>query len=432
MRTRVRPAEKIEPSQTGNPAITGKEYFPALDGLRGVAVLIVMLAHGSVRLFPGYLTYRGGWLGVEIFFVLSGFLITGLLLKERLKSGRISLTSFWTRRTLRIWPLYYAVLLLYVFVLPQFDSSLFARVYVSEGEPGWEQYRSALWSFFVFLQNYVAVTSEAHLVLGIFWSLAIEEHFYLFWPLLVTFLKPRYIGPAAVGVLVVSFGCRALAMFGVLPSFDGLGHMTHENLDAIALGSLVACVYAMRREWVVSASRYSYVLLGPALVVIAGLFADGWNGMPVSLSPPLFGLYKPTLVAFAVGALIVVLVGRQIQATATDDGVGEDRKSRRRATAARKRVSRPLGRLLESRLMVHIGRVSFGLYLLHPIILGATTALARNTTGPWGHIESFPALLGARILWTTVFLGGTLGLASLSYRYYEGPMLRLKKRFERV
>ena len=423
----MRAEDRIPSNQSVDPAVTGKEYFPALDGLRGVAVLIVMLAHGSVRLFPGDLTYRGGWLGVEVFFVLSGFLITSLLLKEKLMSGRVSLTSFWTRRALRIWPLYYAVLLLYVFVLPQLDSSMFARVYVAEGEPGWGAYRDSLWSFFVFLQNYVTGPSEVRLGLGIFWSLAIEEHFYLFWPLLVTFLKPRFIGPAAVAVLVASFGCRTLALYGVLPSVDGLGHMTHENLDAIALGSLVACVYALRRAWIVAAARHSYALLVPAVIVLVLLFADGWKGSPVSLSPPLFGLYRPTLVALAVGALIVAAVGRQVRFAEAAAKAGG---SRRRAE--RKRAPRPLGRFMESRPMVHIGRVSFGLYLLHPIILGATTALARNTTGPWGQIDSVPALLGARILWTTVFLGGTLGLASLSYRYYEGPMLRLKKRFEKV
>lgn len=82
--------------------------------------------------------------------------------------------------------------------------------------------------------------------------------------------------------------------------------------------------------------------------------------------------------------------------------------------------------------MIHIGRVSYGMYLLHPLMLGATTALARRTTGSGTQLHSWPEYLLAPILWTSVFVGLTIGLASLSFRYYEGPMLTLKKRFERV
>lgn len=260
--------------------VTKKEYFPALDGLRAVAVLVVLLAHGSTRLWPTELQYRGGWLGVQIFFVLSGFLITSLLLKERLKTGRISLPSFWTRRALRIWPLYYVVLLSYAFVLPHFHKSLFAGMYVSVGAPGWEEYRASLWPFFIFLQNYFAHVADVRLGLGIFWSLAIEEHFYLFWPLLVAFLKPKHLGLAAAGILVASFTLRTFAIFGFLPVWNGVERMTHTDLDAIALGSLVACMYILRREWVLRVARYQRLIALASVATLGIIFASGWANMP--------------------------------------------------------------------------------------------------------------------------------------------------------
>jgi peptidoglycan/LPS O-acetylase OafA/YrhL len=112
-----------------------RRRFLALDGLRGVAVLLVVLAHGTQvhgsqeRLLPETLKFNGGWIGVVVFFVLSGFLITHLLLEERTRTGGISLSKFYLRRALRIWPLYFAVLGVYVFVLPLFDSGNFGSIY---------------------------------------------------------------------------------------------------------------------------------------------------------------------------------------------------------------------------------------------------------------------------------------------------------------
>lgn len=406
-----------------------REYFPALDGLRAAAVMLVLLAHGSVRLWPEGMHYRGGTVGVQIFFVLSGFLITTLLLKERLGTGRISLGSFWARRALRIWPLYFAVLSLYAFVLPNLDERLFYWVYVSEGSPGYDAYRASLPPFFFFLQNYLVEAEDIRLGLGITWSLAIEEHFYLFWPLLVIALKPRHLPLAAASLLAASFALRALTLAGHLPAPNPVGWMTHTNLDGIALGSLVACLYALRRERVLAASRRTLLLGCIALAALGASFALGWPAVNLGLDPPLYALYSPTLVAVGTGALLVLAVGRQARSSATLRQLqSRGLTSRKKLRAARAAARGPLGRLLSSGPVVHVGRVSYGIYLLHPLVLGLTASSVQVATAA----EPGAGPFAASLLWTAIFFAATVGLASLSYRYYEGPLLRLKGRFQKV
>src|ERR1700741_4392574 len=154
--------------------------IPQLDAIRGIAILVVVVHNLHGLDFPPLsLVTNYGWMGVDLFFVLSGFLITGILLDTKLSEHYFR--NFYARRGLRIWPLYYAVLL-FMFVVvpllrPQDTAELFQR-------------SSPWWSYPLFLQNFL-VNAPALAVgpLGVSWSLAVEELFYLVWPFFVRYLS---------------------------------------------------------------------------------------------------------------------------------------------------------------------------------------------------------------------------------------------------
>ncbi len=169
-------------------------HIPQLDVLRGVAVLEVMLYHAvdiapSLHLNPAM---RAGYTGVDLFFVLSGFLITGILIRSKDEAHYFK--NFYARRALRIWPLYYALLLFTFLLLPAVAPSL--REAIFEGSRPWP-------SFFFFIQN-LMVSHPPFDTLRVTWSLAIEEQFYLAWPLIV-WLAPTKNAQAAGDIGAAAF-----------------------------------------------------------------------------------------------------------------------------------------------------------------------------------------------------------------------------------
>src|SRR5687767_2907742 len=170
-------------------------FIPALDGLRGIAIILVMLHH-----FTYYRPNSGidaqiasvlffGWAGVDLFFVLSGFLITGILLDTR--DSKRYFSTFYARRTLRIFPLYYLVLLLAFVVLPKFPALhpvLLGQVGPVDLPPQWP--------YWLYLTNFsIADGGWVHGWVDVAWSLAIEEQFYLVWPLMIWLCPPRLVAP---------------------------------------------------------------------------------------------------------------------------------------------------------------------------------------------------------------------------------------------
>ncbi len=166
--------------------------IPQLDAVRGLAVLLV-LVHNTDQ-YPSHLLHLisdNGWMGVDLFFVLSGFLITGILLDTKQSDGYFR--NFYARRCLRIWPLYYSVLL-FMFVIVPF-------VRPSEAHAVFEARSSPWWAFPIFLQNFlVPIPAMATGPLGVTWSLAVEEQFYLVWPLVVRFCTEAQLRKIAIAV----------------------------------------------------------------------------------------------------------------------------------------------------------------------------------------------------------------------------------------
>ncbi|NNM89221.1 MAG: acyltransferase, partial [Phycisphaerae bacterium] len=225
-----------------DPFFSGRKHLPALDGLRGAAIFLVLLCHyrdefGAFGRIGHALAhvFGWGWVGVDLFFVLSGFLITGILYD--CKGQESYFKNFYARRFLRIFPLYYGFLALFLlglivyrFGFPQdFSGSAVGR---------------ALWRYQPWLWTYTfnfrcALHGNTGLVVSQFWTLSIEEQFYLFWPLTVFLLPRGKLIYACVGIGVGSLVLRLIAA-GAGASAMAIYTATPFQLDALATGSLLA------------------------------------------------------------------------------------------------------------------------------------------------------------------------------------------------
>jgi len=310
------------------PSFDQARYFPALDGLRALAVTLVMCNHLSAPV-PAWLH---GYLGVEIFFVLSGFLITTLLLRERLDHGRVSLAGFYLRRFFRIVPVYFLTIALYYVAVRVLDDDLKAA-----------QFDVALPWLLTFMREYAP--AAAGNVMGHAWTLGVEEKFYLLWPLLLIALYPFQrrglvllalisvaalvlVGPLArayagllTGVLLalgigaatrpgrlpavpqfvlLMFAALAYLLVGVDPAFDPL----FGAAMALLMGSLLLRTSLLRQllehPWLVFVGRRSY-----SMYLIHVLAANAVS----QLAPP--ALNSHWLVALA-GTFAISLAGASV------------------------------------------------------------------------------------------------------------------------
>jgi peptidoglycan/LPS O-acetylase OafA/YrhL len=347
----------------------GNGRIAAVDGLRGVAVGLVIIGHLSVEKFHvsrpvasvlGPLAYPQ--LGVLIFFVLSGYLITSILVRERMDTGRISVSRFYARRALRIWPAFYAFLLT-VGILSALDV-----IDVSAGE---------LMASAAFLWNYWF--GGDNWWLGHTWSLALEEQFYLLWPLVL--LKTRPVTAAKVAAIVVL--AAPMVRLGTVIFTPGLrSHvnlMLHTRADSLMAGALIALLpvaypvlWTRVRE--LATRRYTSPL-AIGLILLSAAAHPWGNAWPL-----LVGFTVETL---AVSAVLVAVLDR-----------------------------RGFARSLAWRPLVGLGVISYSAYLWQQLFLGS------QTTG----------LLGLAPIAVLV----TLTAAAASRRFVEVPFLRLKRRYEVV
>jgi peptidoglycan/LPS O-acetylase OafA/YrhL len=203
---------------------------PQLDGLRGVAVLLV-LVHNTCMSPPLHLglLVANGWMGVDLFFVLSGFLITGILRDSRSSQGYFK--RFYARRCLRIWPLYYSALLFMFVIVPFIRPSEAHTVFNARSSP-W-------WSYLLFVQNFlVPVPTMATGLLAVTWSLAIEEQFYLVWPFVVRVFNEADLRKIALVAICISPLLRLyLSLHGV-----NIYSNTFCRLDGLMAGACLALI----------------------------------------------------------------------------------------------------------------------------------------------------------------------------------------------
>jgi peptidoglycan/LPS O-acetylase OafA/YrhL len=352
-------------------------FVPALEGVRGVAILLVVLVHAYLR--PG-----GGFLGVDVFFVLSGFLITTLLLREQSRRGRISLRGFYRRRALRLVPALVVFLLAYVAVTALAMST-------TAGTP-WSPTSLLLWPV---LESAFYVSNVAQAWGGLFpagisqmWSLATEEQFYLLWPLTLVWLNrrratPQKLARVLVTVIVLVAADRLLLdLLGV--SRPHLYFAPETSFDTLLVGCLFGVWFVHGNGPRMLYSRSFRRLLWPVALAAAALHVHvlgDWN------DPYLYKVVLP-LFSLEVGFLVFV--------AATDE----------RSLLARGVAIGPLR---------YLGRISYSLYLWHPLVLWVVRPALRS----WFHNVH---------LTPTEAVALAIACAMLSYNLVELPFLRRKER----
>lgn len=358
--------------------------IPALDGIRGLAIIWVVLHNATAENFVSprgvfyFLTLfaHTGWIGVQLFFALSGFLITAGLLETQGESHYFR--NFYAKRALRILPLYYTVLLLFLVVLPGV---------VTLRPPFSSHPQASLWFF---VTNW---TNSVPYGFGHFWSLAIEEQFYLFWPLLVFRLPPRRLLTACVWIAVGALVVRsAMVAYGADPGT--IYENTICRMDSLVLGGAGACVLRVPslRHWV--SSRLG--VLGCATLI---LFAAG---IPLTHAYATTGASGETL-----GYTLLALCSATFV-----------------MSVALSKCRSRIGSLLSWAPLRSFGKYSYAMYIFHNL-------LHKLWGEPW-----LIARFGERPAVQTVFAYGLVILlmsyllAFCSYHLLEKHFLRLKRLFE--
>ena len=357
----------------------GAAYFPSLDGLRAVAILLVLYNHvpqlmgrddGSDGVF--WAASRGAWLGVDLFFVLSGFLITNLLLQDRERPR--ALRRFWVRRAFRIFPLAYG----YLFVLGV----------VAWCVPGFGMLRDAraMAAAATYTLNFrVAAVGWATASYSILWSLCVEEHFYFLWPCVALFARRAVLWWVVAALIVGTPVLRATIAHDCGPV--ALYVSTFCRWDSLAFGALLALVW--NSTWRDAAVRAARVLLLPALAFVGYVLLHPMSAVDPAVPTWFEGIgFTGIAAAFAV-----------VCAVALDE--------------------RPWTNwLLAHPALVWLGRISYGVYIWHVLVAEIVlhTADAAHVAIP---------LTARVVLWMALLLPWS----AASHRWFELPTQRLRVQF---
>lgn len=374
-----------------------RSNVPALDGLRGIAIALVMAHNLSVLDDSPGLSARvigrfvdAGWIGVQLFFALSGFLITSILLAT--KEAPNYFRAFFGRRVVRIFPLYYGVLIVAFVVLPILHAAPQA---ITSGA------HNQVW-LWTYLSNWASPFGRGVDAFPHFWSLAVEEQFYLLWPLLVHSLSTRGLIKTCVALAVVAFVSR-LAL--LLSGFDVQGPylFTICRMDALALGAAGAALLRIPAavEWIVTRRR---MLARIAMIGLAVGFVVTGDYARTKFDDQTFGY---TLLAVVFATLVTLSV--------VSDALGAEDGARQVWWV----------RALHNRVLRELGRVSYGLYVFHMLLHLFVGMPLFHRWHPAG--DNYP--LWVSLLYMTLTSLGTYLVALASYYGFELPFLRLKRFF---
>ena len=370
-------------TQLGN---TSRFYCPELDALRFVAFFLVFCHHAFIAAVIDKVptlpkaeqvlswVALGGGFGVDLFFILSAYLITELLLREKSITGKVDVGGFYIRRILRIWPLYFAFVA-FCFILPTFTPSSFPL--------------KALLCFVFMAGNwYCTVDGAIPSPVAPLWSVSIEEQFYLLWPLVVRAARRTQIVAIAFCLILVAFLARWMLLARSAPR-RAIWFNTFTRLDDMALGVLIAVLLNGRIPKIHPAIRVTLFLAG---ITLLGL-STGWFRVLRDGLPVVDGLLGYGCGTIAGAFLFFSFLG------APQDGL----------------------KFLTVRPLVYVGRISYGLYVVHQFVLEAVKVTLYKLMGhcPVG-LRFFLAILP------------TVILAAVSYRWLESPFLLLKRRFEHI
>lgn len=391
------------PAENAIPLPVQRRHMPGLDGLRGLAILVVLIHHFTPAVSGSAMTRsmlevaHTGWIGVDLFFVLSGFLITGILLDTRHTPGYFR--NFFARRTLRIAPVYYGTLAVVFGLVPLlvwmgwrsetvvwlFGKTADELAVLSEHQ-GW------LWTY---LTNFkIGYDQTRWGVVNHFWSLAVEEHFYLVWPFVVYFCSRRALlwvcGACIIGAPVLRGVLVFMGFDSVVPYV-----LTPTRVDSLAWGGLVAvlvrsAIAGHLPKLAITAAIGSAVLL----IAIAGGYGRFHRDDTLT-----------TILGYTLLAMLF--------ASFTFAASGATRTS-------------PLGRVLCQRWLMSLGKYSYGIYVLHHFLQVPAQKLF-----PWSSLTALTgSYLYAIIVHAVLAIAMSWAVAWVVFHAFEKHFLRLKDRFE--
>jgi len=340
----------------------GQRHLPALDGIRAVAAFTVVFYHAGIPLVPA-------GTGVLAFFVLSGFLITWLLLREDEIKGSIGVKGFYARRSLRIFPPFLVYWALVLVLLRAMGNDIHVP--------------QAVASFFYVNNYYQAIFGDPNTLLSHSWSLGVEEQFYLLWPALFIALRKnrQLLGRALVALILGVWVYREVMVLGV-----GIDQgYVYEAFDMRADHLLIGCLLAVWLRSGAMGGLWRFLTAAPwRMIVTASLLA-----LSVAAGHFVEGRYRDTVGFIVAPVLMATLI---VQAIAFRNS--------------------PVASWLNWGWIGYLGAISYPVYLYHPLAIAAVEKTP---------LEGVPFLVASVILTTLA--------ASASYRFVEKPMLRLKKRF---
>ena len=377
--------------------------MPALDGLRGVAIALVVSYHfvflsGAADAESAadralWSVVGVGWAGVDLFFVLSGFLITGILYDAKAPAGQY-LRSFYGRRVLRIFPVYYMFLLLLMFALPLVDS---------DGRDAAGAVRENFVWYATYIVNFQPIfhsgISTEFLFAGHLWSLAVEEQFYLVWPLVVLVCSRRTLMGVCLLAIVCALGIRV--GFQVADAGAGLSYeLMPARMDTLAVGALVALAWRSPRDLALLA-RWM-----PRAVLVAAVSLAVLCGIRRDLAPP----FDAWILTIGLSSFAILFGGMLLMVISAAPGGA-------------------IHALFSQRPLRALGRYSYALYLIHLHV--AVVLLHRLDI-----VGDMPAVVGSTIPGIVAFFAVasviSLSLAWVSWHLWEKQFLKMKERFPYV
>ena len=377
--------------------MAAEERVNELDGMRGIATILVISYHifkrgdyfttNAILHFITSLTLYG-WYALDTFFVLSGFLITGILLRTR--DEKHYFKNFYVRRSLRVFPLYYFVLALILLLMPVLDPD-----YVSQIPKSLPYYLFYQQNWFHFMTS---VTGTEHL--SVTWSLAIEEQFYLLFPFLVFYTRKETLAKIAGAIIGVSILARILSVFlwtDVAQMTNFYFYNTFTRFEEISFGILIAIAFTYP-QWKAKLSKIAmpvFLITYPALLI-----AEVITSREIGIPHPAYGNVPLTVIGYTMAsifasALIIVLT--------THD----------RTTFIR--------RFFRNKILTFFGDHSYSIYLFHmPVGLTMLDFMWRSGYRGWPFY----------FIYIGVTIGITIFISTLTWNFLEKPMLNLKKYFD--
>ena len=355
-----------------------QNYIPELDGLRGIAILMVISFHYFNQYSP---IFSFGWSGVDLFFVLSGYLITSRLIYTFDKPHYFY--RFYKNRALRILPLYFAVLIGFFLIIYLLISN--------SNLPGYQFYKRHAASFFLFFQNW-SLMGHPNLIenhLQHFWSLAVEEQFYLVWPFFIYFFsKSKYLNSILIIWIICVIALRT-TLFLLNPSiYEIYFYNSFCRMDAFIVGAILFFIHQKKIQ---PFPKYTVILT--FILLIAGIIYE--NPLPYnSIFIPTIGL---TLLAISYGIFMDFAIKKKYSF---------------------------FNMFLNSGWLIYLGKISYGLYVFHWLVLRFLSGYISNYLNLHLNLNIPPSNFISLIICLVI----TFFISMISFRYYESYFLRLKKR----